>query len=255
VGSLSRRSPERRTVTLRPSDALVWLGVVVAAAGTARLGVWQLDRAAQKIRLEQAVTVRAQMPPLSAEELTRRPDAVDAQLHRRIALSGRWMAPHTVALDNRPLHGRAGFVIVTPLELAPGDAVLVQRGWAPRDAQDRTRLPALDTPPGTVRVEGRIAPWPSHRLELERAAEHGPIRQNLDAAQLAREAGVGLRPLSLLQLDGPDGRDVLVREWPVPSQDVWKHHGYALQWFALSALIAGLTVWYRLIRPRRGQGS
>jgi surfeit locus 1 family protein len=245
-------------VTLRPSDALVWLGVIVAVAGTARLGVWQLDRAAQKTRLEQAVNERAQLPPLPAEQLARRPDAVEAQLHRRTALSGRWMASHTVALDNRPLHGRAGFVVVTPLELAPGDAVLVQRGWVPRNAQDRTRLPALDTSPGDVHVQGRVAPWPSHRFELAAAAEHGPIRQNLDAAQLAREAGVALRPLSLLQLDGPDGpdrRNALVREWPVPAQDVWKHHGYALQWFALSALIAGLTVWYRLIRPRRGQRS
>ncbi|HEX6720442.1 MAG TPA: SURF1 family cytochrome oxidase biogenesis protein, partial [Burkholderiaceae bacterium] len=82
-----------------------------------------------------------------------------------------------------------------------------------------------------------------------------PIRQNLDAAQLAHEAGVAFRPLSLLQLDGAAARDALVREWPVPSQEVWKHHGYALQWFALSALIAGLAVWYRLIRPRRGQRS
>jgi surfeit locus 1 family protein len=242
-------------VTLRPSDALVWLGVTVAVAGTARLGVWQLDRAAQKIRLEQAVNERANLPPLPPEQLAHRPEVAEAQLHRRVALSGRWMPAHTVALDNRPLHGRAGFVIVTPLELAPGDAVLVQRGWVPRDAHDRTRLPVLDTPPGDVRVQGRIAPWPSHRFELAEAAEHGPIRQNLDAAQLAREAGVGLRPLSLLQLDGSDGRNALVREWPVPSQDVWKHHGYALQWFALSALIAGLTVWYRLIRPRRGQRS
>jgi len=241
-------------MTLRPSDWLVWLGVIVGAAGTARLGVWQLDRAAQKTRLEQAVNERAQMPPLGAEQLARQPNAVDEQLHRRVALSGRWLAAHTVALDNRPLHGRAGFVIVTPLELAPGDAVLVQRGWTPRDAQDRTRLPVLDTPGGVVRVEGRIAPWPSHRLELA-AAEHGPIRQNLDAAQLARDAGVSLRPLSLLQLDGPGAGDALVREWPVPAQDVWKHHGYALQWFALSALIAGLAVWYRLIRPRRGQRS
>jgi surfeit locus 1 family protein len=241
-------------VTLRPSEALVWLGVVVAVAATARLGLWQVDRAAQKTRLEQSVNERAQLPALAADQLAREPQALQAQLHRRVTLSGRWLAAHTVALDNRPLHGRAGFIIVTPLLLAPGDAVLVQRGWAPRDAQDRARLPTLVTPNGDVRVEGRIAPWPSHRLELA-AAEAGPIRQNLEAAQLARDAGVALRPLPLLQLDGPDARDALVREWPVPSQDVWKHHGYALQWFALSALIAGLAVWHRLIRPRRGQGS
>ncbi len=242
-------------MTLRPSDALVWLGALAAVAATARLGIWQLDRAAQKTHLEQMVSQRANLPPLPASELAREPDAVDAQLHRRIVVAGRWLAQHTVALDNRPLHGRAGFVIVTPLELAPGDAVLVQRGWAARDAHDRTRLPVLHTPEGEVRIEARIAPWPSHRIELGTAPEAGPIRQNLNAVELTREAGVALRPLSLLQLDGPDRRDALVREWPVPSPDVWKHHGYALQWFALSALIAGLTVWYRLIAPSRGQKS
>ncbi|MCW5656372.1 MAG: SURF1 family protein [Burkholderiaceae bacterium] len=238
---------------MRPSEALLWLGVLVAVAGTARLGLWQLDRAGQKTRLEQAVNERARLLPLPPAQLAREIEEVEGQLHRRVAIHGRWMAQHTLALDNRPLHGRAGFILVTPLELAPGDAVLVQRGWAPRDPHDRTRLPAVDPSPGVVRVEGRIAPWPSHRLQLG-SAEQGPIRQNLDAAQLAREAGVVFRPLSLLQLDGP-GRDALVREWPVPSQDVWKHHGYALQWFAMSALIAGLAVWYRLIRPRRGQRS
>jgi surfeit locus 1 family protein len=243
----------RRAVTLRPSDWLMWLGVIVAVAATARLGLWQLDRAAEKTRLEDALNERASLPPLAPDQLARRADAVDAQLHRRVVVTGRWLEAHTVALDNRPLHGRAGFVVVTPLLLGPGDAVLVQRGWAPRDAQDRTRLPAFDTPAGEVRIKGRIAAWPSHRLEL--AAESGPIRQNLDAAQLAREAGVAFRPLSLLQLDGPAAPDALVREWPVAPQDVWKHHGYALQWFALSVLIAGLAVWYRLIRPRRGQGS
>lgn len=237
---------------LRVSEWLLWLGVVVASAATARLGWWQLDRAAQKSAIERAVAERAQLPPLGFGELARRPDAVEAQLHRHAVLSGRWLPEHTLALDNRPLQGRAGFIIVTPLLLAPGDAVLVQRGWAPRDAQDRTRLPALAVPPGQVRVEGRIAPWPSQRLELS-AAPEGPIRQNLDAAQLSGAAGAGFRPLSLLQVDGPDARDTLRREWPVPAQDVWKHHGYALQWFALSALIAGLAVWYRLIRPRRGQ--
>lgn len=240
-------------MTWRPSAWLVWLGVIVAVAATARLGLWQLDRAAQKTRLEQAFNERARLPPLAQDQLALAADAVDAQMHRRAVVTGRWLARHTVALDNRPLHGRTGFIVVTPLVLGGGDAVLVQRGWVPRDAQDRERLPAFETPTGEVRVEGRIAPWPSHRLEL--AAQTGPIRQNLDAAQLAREAGVVFRPLSLLQLDGPAARDALVREWPVPSQDVWKHHGYALQWFALSALIAALAVWYRLIRPRRGQRS
>jgi surfeit locus 1 family protein len=239
----------------RASNALAWLGIVMAVAATARLGLWQLDRAAQKTAIERTRSERDQLPPLQAARLARQPAELAAQLQRRIVLSGRWLPQHTLALDNRPLNGRAGFVIVTPLLLAPDDAVLVQRGWAPRDAADRTRLPALEVDAGDdVRIEARIAAWPSHRLELA-AQESGPIRQNLDAAQLAREAGVALRPLSLQQLPGPDARDALVHEWPAPAQDVWKNQGYALQWFALSALIAGMSVWYRLIRPRRGQRS
>jgi surfeit locus 1 family protein len=235
-------------MTPRRPAWLVWLGVVVAVAATARLGVWQLDRAAQKTAIEHSLAERQQMSALAGDELARNAEGLAAQLHRRIVITGRWLPRHTFYLDNRPLSGRAGFVVATPLLIAPGDAVLVQRGWAPRDPVDRTRVPAADVPPGDVRIEARIAEWPSRRLELS-AVEEGPIRQNLDSAQLAREAGVSLRPLSLLQLADAGERDALARDWPVPVQDVWKHQGYALQWFALSALIAGLTVWFRLIRP------
>jgi surfeit locus 1 family protein len=235
-----------------PATWLVWLGVVVGVAATARLGWWQLDRASQKVALQRSWNERAQLPPLSGGELARDGTVLEQQVHRRVVVEGRWLPQHTLYLDNRARGAQAGFVVVTPLLLAPGDAVLVQRGWAPRDPRDRTRLPAVTTPGDRVRLEARIAPWPSHRLELS-AVDDGPIRQNLDPAQLARETQVALRPLSLLQLATPAETDTLQRDWPGPPSDVSKHHGYALQWFALSALIAGLAMWHRFKRPTRGQ--
>lgn len=243
-------------MNVRPGSWLVWLGVVVAMAATARLGFWQLDRAAQKTAIADAWRARSQLEPLPGSQLPREPADVVARLHRRIMVEGHWLARQTLFLDNRSQHGLAGFVVVTPLLIAPGDAVLVQRGWAPRDAADRTRVPAAPLAEGPVRIEARIAIWPSPRLALSSAAEQGPIRQNLDAAELAREVGVPMRPLSLLQLSVPEAADALQREWPEPPQDVWKHQGYALQWFALCALIAVLAVWYGWISPRRrGQRS
>jgi surfeit locus 1 family protein len=242
-------------MNVRPASWLVWLGALVAMAATARLGLWQLDRAAQKTAIGQAWQARAQLEPLTGSLLPREPADIAANLHRRIVIEGRWLPRHTLFLDNRSQHGLAGFVVVTPLLVAPGDAVLVQRGWAPRDAADRTRVPAPPLAEGPVRIEARIATWPSPRLALSSAAEQGPIRQNLDPAQLAREAGVSLRPLSLLQLSASEVSDALRRDWPAPPQDVWKHQGYALQWFALCALIAGLALWYGWISPRRGQRS
>ena len=180
----------RRTVVLAAA--------LLATAGTGRLGFWQLDRAHQKIALQDRIAARAGLPPLAQADLARTPAAAADQHYRRITLRGRWLAERTVYLDNRQMAARQGFFVVTPLLLARGDAVLVQRGWAPRDFTDRSRLPALATPAGEVLVTGRIAPPPSKLFDLG-GAESGPIRQNLELSIFASEIGLGLRPVSLQQ--------------------------------------------------------
>jgi len=155
-----------------------------------------------------------------------------------------------VFLDNRQMDGRPGFFVLTPLLLTPGDAVLVQRGWAPRDPQERARLPEVPTPAGEVRVEGAVAPPPS-KLYSFVSEEHGRLRQNLDVDAYAREIGVALRPLSVRQQTDAEVPDGLLRHWVAPAADIQKHHGYAFQWFALSLLLTGLYVWFQLLAPWR----
>jgi len=233
-----------------------WIVLVAALAGTlltARLGVWQLDRAAQKNELQSALDTRMALPPLPPAELARDADAAAAQHHRTIRIEGQWLAERTIYLENRQMNGRPGFVAVTPLRLDDGSAVLVQRGWLPRDLLDRTRIVAAPPPAGRIAVQGRIAPAPGRLYEFEAAAS-GPIRQNVDLDGYARETGLPLRPLTLVQEDGqPPPDDGLLRQWPRPAADVHKHYGYAFQWFSLSALILGLYVWFQLIRPRRAR--
>jgi surfeit locus 1 family protein len=236
-------------VSLR--SVIVLLAAVVGALATARLGLWQLDRAAQKTAWHQAQLAQSALPALDAAQLARNPQAALEQQHRRVVLEGRWLASRTVYLDNRQMNARPGFFVVTPLQIAPHDVVLVQRGWVPRDSRQRERLAAVDTPAGTVRIEGRIAPGLARLYEFDSAAS-GVIRQNLDLPSFARETGLALRPLALVQLDGAAASaDGLQRQWTPAVLDVSKHHGYALQWFALCALITGLYVWFQLIRPRR----
>ena len=246
-------SPGRR----RWGGLLVLAVAVLSAAVTARLGVWQLDRARQKLDLQQQILSRAALAPLPQDMLARNASDAEAQQYRRTSLRGRWLSERTIYLDNRQMNSRQGFYVLTPLLLDDGDAVLVQRGWSPRDFVDRSRLVPLDTPAGEVAVIGRIAPPPS-RLFAFGGAELGRIRQNVDLEALAREIGVPLRPLSVQQTDlvvTPAGDsaqvgDLLQRQWPAPAADVSKNQGYALQWFALCALITGLYVWFQLLRPR-----
>jgi len=232
--------------------ALVLIAAIATAALCVRLGLWQLDRAAQKNALQASIDQRAAQPPLDASALARTPEGAAAQHFRRVTVQGRWLGARTVFLDNRQMDGRVGFFVVTPLALqGSGAAVLVQRGWVARNFNDRAALPTIETPAGVVTVAGVVAPAPSRLLEFAESAS-GAIRQNLDIASFARESGLDLLPLSLVQHDLPGASaDGLRRNWPAPASDVQKHYGYAVQWFAIAAAIAFLYVWHRFIRPRR----
>lgn len=235
---------------MRRGRVVVLVAALAGAALTARLGYWQWDRAAQKEALQSTLDRRAELPAIGAAELAASAAADADLLYRSVTLRGRWLAERTVYLENRQMNGRPGFFVVTPLQW-PGGAVLVQRGWVARDNNERTRLPALATPPGEVAVAGRIAPPPARLYEFSAAAS-GPIRQNLNIESYARETGLALLPLSILQADGSVA-DGLLRKWPPPALDTSKHYGYAFQWWAMSALITGLYVWFQLVRPRLGR--
>jgi surfeit locus 1 family protein len=238
---------------MTPRARLIWvtLAALVAALGAARLGWWQLSRAAEKVGLNEAIEKQAQRPALQqAGELPADPAAAQALYHRGVSLRGRWSAEHTVYLDNRQMNGKPGFFVVTPLRLADGRAVLVQRGWQPRDFVDRTRVAAVPTPADDVAVSGRLAPPPARLFEFD-GEPSGRIRQNLDLAAFSAETGLKLLPLSVLQTEPVQPADGLLREWPSPLVGVDRHHGYAFQWFGLSALIVILYVWFQLIQPRR----
>ncbi len=238
------------SVRLTRATALLLLAALIGIAVTARLGVWQLDRAAQKNALQAALDERRALPPLDPMALASDPVQAQQQHHRRIVLAGRWQADATVYLENRQMQARPGFFVVTPLLLEDGTAVLVQRGWQPRDLLDRTKVVVPPTPTERVEVSGRIAPPPARLYEFE-AVVSGPVRQNIELDAFGQEWGLKLRPLSLLQeAEGPS-TDGLLREWLPPATGVHKHYGYAFQWFALAALILGLYVWFQLIRPRR----
>jgi len=236
---------------MRRHALVVLLAAVCAVGLTARLGVWQLDRAAQKLALQDAIETSAKLAPLGNAEL----DTADPQrqLHRGVRLRGHWLPDRTVFLDNRPMHERVGFYVVTPLQLdGRREAILVQRGWVPRDMRERTKLPAVPTANGEIELTGRLELAPTRLFEFAPSGS-GPIRQNLASAAFAQETGLALLPLAVFQTQPLDAEDAaaLPRDWPAPDLGLQKHYGYAFQWFALSALFLGLYVWFQLIQPRR----
>ena len=240
----------RRSALLREAGMLLLALAGVAIAG--RLAVWQFDRAAQKLAMQASLDARGAEPLLAAPALARGASEVPAEVDRRALVTGRWLGERTLYLDNRQMDGKVGFYVVTPMQLdGSADVVLVQRGWVARNFGQRTVLPVVASPPGPVRVEGAIAMAPSRLFEFSGAAS-GPIRQNLDPSAFARETGLPVLPLVLIERTTPANTgDGLERHWPPPATDVQMHYGYVFQWSAIGVGIAFLYVWFRLVRPRR----
>ena len=234
---------------------LLTLAAALVAGTTFSLGQWQLRRAAQKEAIQAAIDAKKVLPALDGRALAAIKNIVN-EFYRPVDVQGVWQASQTVYLDNRPMNGRAGFWVLTPLVLqGSGQVIVVQRGWAPRDFSDRTRLPEVLTPTGLVTVQGLIAPPPSKLYEFK-GVESGPIRQNLDLNAFRRETGLPLLDASLHQT-GP-ASEGLLREWAPPNLGVDKHYGYAFQWFGLCTLVLGLYAWFQIFIPLqaflRGRG-
>jgi cytochrome oxidase assembly protein ShyY1 len=121
--------------------------------------------------------------------------------------------------------------------------VLVMRGWAPRDMQERTRLPKVAEPRGEVVIEGLALEHPPRVYELSQVAEPPALPalwQNLDFAEYTKASGLTVESWVVQQSGGPD--DGLLRTWPRPASGVERHRGYAVQWYALAGLFAVLTL-------------
>lgn len=224
---------------------------------TASLGLWQLRRADEKLAYQAQLDARAALPALDGASLLQPMNEAERSSlqHRQVVLRGEWLPQYSVYLDNRQMQARPGFYVLTPLRLAgsvaPGQpqTVLVQRGWAPRNFEDRLALPQVQTPGGTVQLQGRVAGQPARLLELQTSAARpgvSRIRQNLDTDAYAQETGLPLAALTVVQT-GP-ASEGLLRDWPVVGSGVEKHYGYAFQWFGLCSLIAILYVWFQIVR-------
>lgn len=232
---------------------LILLAAVLGVAVTFSLGMWQLGRGAEKLALHAIQHDRSAMTALDGRMLTPHMDhvALTGVWHRKMVLKGQWLPEHTVYLDNRQMQGRSGFFVMTPMKLAEtGVVVLVQRGWAPRSFTDRLALPQVETPNQSIEISGRLAPWPSRLYDFG-GMESGVMRQNLDLTLFRQQTGLPLQDLSVIQEGAAS--EGLLRDWPAVASGVEKHHGYAFQWFGLSALIALLYVWFQIVQVRRKQ--
>lgn len=205
--------------------------MAVAGIGIS-LGQWQTRRALEKEGIEARMQTREMMPPVAL-------GAADVPLseleYRRVRVRGEFIREWPVYLDNRPYQGRAGFYLLMPLKIAGTEqAVLVARGWIPRNVADRSKLPVIATPAGGVEIEGMVREHAARLFQFGAVAplKPGAIVQNAEIAEFAVASKLSLKPFLIEQ--GSAVEDGLVRDWPRASLGIDKHRGYAFQWYGLA---------------------
>ena len=222
-----------------PTAAALVTVVLCVAAGN-----WQHRRMHEKEVLQETMRQAASMAPVAL------PEAVDdwsAWRFRQVSATGEYDSRHQILIDNRVHAGRVGFDVVTPLRLADGRTVLVDRGWIALGAS-RATLPAAPPPAGVITVNGRIDVPRRNYLELGGASPPtGPLWQHLDPARFTQATGIDVPPIVVETTDAASGG--LVADFPVPDAGIDTHLSYMVQWYTFAAMAAGLWAWFTF-RPR-----
>jgi len=237
------------------------VSALLVATVACAAGIWQLNRADGKIALAASLLARQQMPILSANV---GPLSLEDASERRMIARGQYIPQAAIWLDNRPrpippagsTTSQSGFYLLMPLQLEGRDEILwVNRGWAPRNNQNRESLPPVKTPGKVVNIEGIVFAHPGKVYALGEGqavvdTSKPRIEQNFDLRAEGKLRAWVQSPFILREVDtGKD--DGLLREWAPLTTGVDRHYAYAFQWFALAVsgflfwLITGLRQYWR----------
>lgn len=228
----------------RPSLKLS-LFLVALAAVFLRLGIWQLDRKAEKSALFDRFD---NAPSMGVEKaLTER------QEFARVEAFGHYDPTRHVLLDNKMWNGHVGVHALTPFRLNDGRLMLVNRGWLPLPP-DRRSLPEVPTDSAAHTIHGRlvlpIAGGPRLGDADVLASDRWPqLVTYFDLSDVSQALGEPLQSWILL-LDVGDASGFGDRHWSPAVMEPAVHGAYAVQWLALS--LTALIIWVTL-GLRRGE--
>lgn len=223
---------------------MVSAAVLSVLAGLVRLGMWQLERAGEKIELQdnfRAMQTRTAVSVENVDTSGLEKDAIVLQ-NRQVVLKGHYLNERSIYLIYKTYEEQIGYEIVTPFQLSVRDeVVMVSRGWTGAASYEdlNKRLPKIA---GPQELRGQI--YVPRAAEAERrngrSVMEGPgwplLLRHLNFEELRPLFSQALFPYVVRLNEGQNG--VLVRYWPEVQVNTGRHFSYALQWFAMAIALA-----------------
>ncbi|MBT2408234.1 MULTISPECIES: SURF1 family protein [unclassified Streptomyces] len=227
--------------------ALVLIPVMI------KLGFWQFHRHEHRVAQNQLIAASLTAKPVPMTAITSPGHQVPrADYWRAVTATGTYDTAHEVVVRMRTSNDdKVGFQVVTPLVLADGRVVLVNRGWVTGGGDSRAYPPVPAAPSGEVTVTGRLKADETSGGSGIKDRKGLPDRQVM-LINSAQQAGYLGKPVlgGYLELTGPlpaDGTPEVVAE---PDHDsIGPHMAYAVQWWLFAS---GVPVgWWILVRREK----
>lgn len=216
----------------------ITLFTMVAIPLLLALGLWQLERAEEKAQLARAWELRQLQAPVPVASLLGQ--AVDPLPYTPVTVRGKLRESEYLLLDNRTHRGRFGYQVLGIMDLEQGDtAVVVNRGWVAADPARRS-LPEVPVLPGVHTISGHIyvAPGDPYLLEEQSLVTGWPkLIQAVEMDKIAPAIAAQTVFAQVVRLDS-SSPGALAVDWRVVNVSPEKHHGYAVQWFTMAAVLA-----------------
>ena len=238
---------------------LTTLLVILAILVMGRLGIWQLERMAQREDHNRRLAQGLAEPPISLNAAL--PADLPALEYYSAMATGHYDFAQEVLLRNQySAEGQPGFHLLTPLMLDDStQAILVDRGWIPLD-QTSAEQRAVYAENGPVNVSGmlrRSQPEPVFGAVPDPQLAAGQTRLDfwmfINVERIAAQVDRPLMAGYLVAAPDPTRSGLPQRTLPDVDLSDGPHLGYAIQWFlfALILLLGYPTYVSSQLRPRK----
>jgi cytochrome oxidase assembly protein ShyY1 len=220
------------------------LGMVVLAGIMVWLGLWQLDRYHQRAAVNHRIDASENATPVPLSSVLRPQQPTARSLEwTRVTVTGSYDQKNEILIRGRTLDATVGFEVLTPLVMADGSAVLIDRGWLPPAAGGARSAPSVPSAPsGPVTVSGRL------RLPESRPTPVTVVDGRLDTRRISPPALADRLPYPVysayVQLDRQTpAADPAFKPMPASHEWAWLNAGYVVQWWMFAALTLAGLLW------------
>jgi len=232
-------------VALQKRHIILIAIAAIVAFTCVRLGFWQLNRLHGRKDVNAMLEARGAQAPAPITSL--QPDAMP---YRHVTVTGTYDPAHEQILSGRTSdQGDPGNLVLTPLVLGNGTAVIVDRGWVPLETGTPPVGGTAAAPTGQVTVTGLALP--PDQVSNPPVNPSPPLVTRIDL-------GRGDLPYTLLpvyvMLQDQQPAQAQPEVLAPPGFDNGPHLSYAIQWFSFATIAVGGCV-LLLVRDRRGNSD